>query len=119
MTSWRDTILAAFVPQVSRLTLVADPDALLTEERLRLELRHRGFYLIEFSDPVEFRYAYESQYRSIWDRGDTNSLVVALRLPDSAIDTLPYDLLRAGKRLSFNMGSPVSQFQLPGSAIAR
>ena len=113
MTSWRDTILAAFVPQVSRLTLVADPDALLTEERLRLELRHRGFYLIEFSDPVEFRYTYESQYRSIWDRGDTNSLVVALRLPDSAIDTLPYDLLRAGKRLSFNMGSLFPNFSYP------
>ena len=36
-----------------------------------MDLRHRGFDLIEFSDPVEFRYAYESQYRSKWDRRDT------------------------------------------------
>ncbi|SCX35210.1 BREX-3 system phosphatase PglZ [Agrobacterium rosae] len=113
MTSWRDTILAAFVPQISRLTLVADPDAIFTDERLRLELLQRGFDLIEFSDPVEFRYAYESQYRSIWDRGDSTSLVVALRLPDSAIDALPYDLLRAGKRLSFNMGSLFPNFSYP------
>lgn len=60
MSSWRDTILNDFVPHVSKLTLVADPDSLLTEEKLALTLRGRGFDLIEFNDPVEFRYAYES-----------------------------------------------------------
>ena len=69
MRSWRESILNDFVPNVSKLTLVADPDSLLTEETLALELRSRGFELIEFDDPVEFRYAYESTYRSIWDRG--------------------------------------------------
>ena len=34
MSNWRDTILNDFVPQVSKLTLVADPDSLLTEETL-------------------------------------------------------------------------------------
>ena len=34
MSSWRDTILNDFVPGVSKLTLVADPDCLLTEEKL-------------------------------------------------------------------------------------
>lgn len=47
MSSWRDAILNDFVPDVSKLTLVADPDNLLTEERLALELRQRGFELIE------------------------------------------------------------------------
>ena len=70
MDNWRDAILNDFVPNVSKLTLVADPDSLLTEEKLALELRRRGFDLIEFNDPVEFRYAFESKYRSIWDRGD-------------------------------------------------
>jgi hypothetical protein len=113
MTSWRDTILKHFVPEVSRLTLVADPDALLTEERLALELRRRGFDLIEFSDSIEFRYAYESQYRSLWDRGEPTDLVVVLRLPDSAFDALPYDLLRAGKRLAFDLGNLFPHFSYP------
>ena len=69
MSNWREQILSEFVPQVSRLTLVADPDSLLTEEKLANELRRRGFDLIEFTDPIEFRYAYESGYRSIWDSG--------------------------------------------------
>jgi hypothetical protein len=104
MRSWRDAILNDFVPNVSRLTLVADPDCLLTEEKLALELRRRGFDMIEFNDPVEFRYAYESEYRSIWDRGEHTELVVILRLQDAEVGSLPYDLLQAGRKLSFNLG---------------
>lgn len=104
MSSWRDAILNDFVPNVSKLTLVADPDCLLTEEKLALELRGRGFDLIEFNDPVEFRYAYEAKYRSIWDRGEHTDLVVILRLQDAELESLPYDLLQAGRKLSFNLG---------------
>ena len=104
MSSWRDAILNDFVPNVSKLTLVADPDCLLTEEKLALALRGRGFDLIEFNDPVEFRYAYESKYRSIWDRGEHTDLVVILRLQDAELESLPYDLLQAGRKLSFNLG---------------
>lgn len=104
MSSWRDAILNDFVPNVSKLTLVADPDCLLTEEKLALELRGRGFDLIEFNDSVEFRYAYESKYRSIWDRGEHTDLVVILRLQNAKLEFLPYDLLQAGRKLSFNLG---------------
>jgi len=58
ISNWRDSILKEFVPNISKLTLVADPDSLLTEEMLALELKNRGFDLIEFNDPVEFRYVY-------------------------------------------------------------
>jgi hypothetical protein len=104
MNSWRNSILNEFVPKVSKLTLVADPDSLLTEELLALELRERGFDLIEFNDPVEFRFAYESQYRSLWDRGEHTDLVVILRLQDTELEALPFDLLQAGRKLSFNLG---------------
>lgn len=104
MSNWRDAILNNFVPNVSKLTLVADPDSLLTEEKLALELQGRGFDLIEFNDPVEFRYAYESKYRSLWDLGEHTDLVVILRLQDAELEALPYDLLQAGRKLSFNLG---------------
>ncbi len=104
MSNWRDSILDEFVPQVSKLTLVADPDGLLGEEKLALALRQRGFDLIEFTDAVAFRYAYESNYRSVWDRGDYTDLVVILRLQDITLEGLPYDLLQAGRRLAFSLG---------------
>ncbi|GKT10340.1 BREX-3 system phosphatase PglZ [Desulforhabdus sp. TSK] len=113
MSSWRDAILNDFVPNVSKLTLVADPDCLLTEEKLALELRGRGFDLIEFSDPVEFRYAYESKYRSIWDRGEHTDLVVVLRLQDAELESLPYDLLQVGRKLSFNLGDLFPNLSYP------
>ena len=113
VSSWRDAILNDFVPNLSKLTLVADPDCLLTEEKLALELRGRGFDLIEFNDPVEFRYAYESKYRTMWDRGEHTDLVVILRLQDADLEALPYDLLQAGRKLSFNLGDLFPAFSYP------
>ncbi|CAK0764137.1 BREX-3 system phosphatase PglZ [Gammaproteobacteria bacterium] len=113
MSSWRDAILNDFVPNVSKLTLVADPDNLLTEEMLAMELRGRGFDLIEFNDPVEFRYAYESKYRSTWDRCEQSDLIVILRLQDTELESLPYDLLRAGRKLSFNLGELFPNLSYP------
>lgn len=113
MSSWRDAILDNFVPNVSKLTLVADPDCLLTEEKLARELRGRGFDMVEFSDPVEFRYAYEAKYRSIRDRGGHTDLVVILRLQSAELESLPYDLLQAGRKLSFNLGALFPNLSYP------
>ncbi|NLE59479.1 MAG: BREX-3 system phosphatase PglZ, partial [Planctomycetes bacterium] len=104
MSSWRDLILAEFTPKVSRLTLVADPDGLLLEEGILEGIRERGFELIPFEDHIAFRYAYESKFRSHWDRGEHTDLVVVLRSPASDLDSLPYDLLQAGRKLAFNLG---------------
>ena len=113
MRSWRDAILNNFVPNVSKLTLVADPDCLLTEEKLVLDLHGRGFDLIEFRDPVEFRYAYESKYRLSWDQGEHTDLVVVLRLQDADLESLPYDLLQAGRKLSFSLGDIFPNLSYP------
>ena len=104
MRSWRDQILREFVPNVSRLTLVADPDGLLLEEDILAGIRQWGFDLIPFGDPIAFRYDYESKFRCRWDRGEKAELVVVLHAAASELDRLPYDLLRAGRRLSFSLG---------------
>ncbi len=111
--SWRDNILNEFVQGISRLTLVADPDGLLVEEKLTFELKERGFDLLEFYDHVEFRYAYEMNYRSIWDRGEQTDLVVVLRLQDSELGNLPFDLLQSGRKLQFNLGTIFPNFSYP------
>ncbi|MFC1705446.1 BREX-3 system phosphatase PglZ [Planctomycetota bacterium] len=104
MGSWRDAILREFTPQVARLTLVADPDGLLLEEGILRGIEERGFELIPFEDHVAFRYAYESRYRARWDRGELTDLVVVLRAAMSDLRSLPYDLLQAGRKLTFNLG---------------
>ncbi|MDA3917247.1 MAG: BREX-3 system phosphatase PglZ [Deltaproteobacteria bacterium] len=113
MDNWRDNILAEFIPNVNKLTLVADPDLLLTEEKLAIKLRDREFDLIEFNDAVEFRYSYESKYRSIWDKGNHTDLVVILRFGHSDINKLPYDLLQTGRLLFFNLGQLFPHMSYP------
>src|SRR5262245_24208023 len=111
--SWRDHILKEFTPQVARLTLVADPDGLLVEEGMMQAIRERGFDLITFEDPVAFRFAYESRFRSHWDAGLTADLVVVTRLAAHEMNTLPFDLLQIGRRLSFNLSDLFPNLSYP------
>jgi hypothetical protein len=113
MTSWRDQILAEFTPNVARLTLVADPDGLLLEEGILEGIRQRGFELIPFEDPIAFRYAYESKFRSRWDRGEATDLVVVLRSETSDLASLPHDLLQSGRKLAFNLGDIFPNLSYP------
>jgi len=113
MASWRDQILSEFTPQVARLTLVADPDGLLLEEGILEGIRERGFELIPFEDPVAFRYAFEAKFRSRWDHGEETDLAVVLRLASHDLDALPYDLLQAGRKLSFSLSNLFPNLSYP------
>ena len=104
MDNWRDQILAAFTPGVERLTVVVDPDGLLLEETILETLQARGFELVSFEDRIAFRFFYESRYRSHRDRGDLADLVVAVRGDASDLRAVPYDVLQAGRQLSFQLG---------------
>ena len=101
---WRDQILKEFTPKVAPLTLVADPDGLLLEEALLEAIRERGFELLPFEDHVAFRFACESGFRSRRDRGESTDLVIVLEAERHDLATLPHDLLRAGRQLSFGLG---------------
>ena len=108
--TWRDPILTQFtrdIASVARLTVVADPDELLTEPGVVAGIRRRGFEIISFEDHVTFRYAYERRFREVWDRGNGTNLVVVLRATRSDIRGLPFDLLQDAGRdrrlLSFSL----------------
>ena len=90
-----------FTPEiatVARLTIVSDPDRLLTEETILDGIRARGFDLIPFEDHVAFRYAYETRYRRAWDQGEQTNLVVILHTLHADVAKLPFDLLEWAQR---------------------
>ena len=103
MADWRGYILQHFQTPADRLTLVADPDGLMLEERLIATIHANGFHLLRFDDPIQFRYAYESQFRQKWDQGQDTELVVVLRSPEHDLRGLPYDLLQTGRQLTFRL----------------
>ncbi|MEI8716332.1 BREX-3 system phosphatase PglZ [Mesorhizobium sp. ISC11] len=108
--TWREPILAQFsldIASVARLTVVADPDELLTEQGIVDGIRQRGFEIVPFEDHVAFRYAYERRFREVWDNGNDTNLVVVLRAARSDVSSLPFDLLQHAERdrrlLSFSL----------------
>ena len=113
MSNWRDWILREFTPDVAQLILVTDPDGLLLEEGVLAGIRERRFELIPFEDNIAFRYAYESKYRSRWDRSEQTGSAVVLRCTAGGLDSLPYDLLQAGRRLSFSLGEIFAKLSYP------
>jgi hypothetical protein len=97
---WREYILKHFTPEIAaatRMTIVADPDHLLSEQECLDVLRARGFDMVPFEDHVAFRFAYESRYRQHWDRGSSTNLVVVLRTPREDVESLPFDLVEQAR----------------------
>ena len=113
VADWRDQILKEFTPRVARITLVADPDRLLSEEALLEAIGERGFELLPFDDHVAFRFTYESRFRSRWDRGDASDLVIVLRAESHDLAALPHDVLTVGRQLSFNLGELFPELSYP------
>lgn len=101
MENWRESILKEFIPQVARITVVADPDALISEEVIVQEIQSRGFDLVLFEEPISFRYLYESKYRLVWEKGQSDELVVLLR--DEGFNKIPYDVFSGARKLNFSL----------------
>jgi len=101
--SWRDPLLARFAPKAARLILAADPDGLLFEEEVQRGIRKSGYDLLLFEDPVSFRFAYESNYRARWLAGEDACVVVVVRGPAALLNQLPFDVLRTGVQMSFDL----------------
>lgn len=101
-SDWRSRILEPFVPNLARLTLVADPDGLLAEEGLRQAIQERGFEFLLCDDIIGFRYLFETHYREAWEQGNVHLVIPAQEA--EWLDQLPFDLLQAGRRLSFSLG---------------
>ena len=51
MSPWIDRILSKFPPDLSRLWVACDPDAVLLDEQILAVLRARGFEVMPFEDP--------------------------------------------------------------------
>ena len=101
MISWRDHILKEFPPGTAHLFLVADPDRLLTEERIAGVLRERGYDVLTYGDPVGFRFVYESRYRPIAAASAASPALIVRT--EGEIRVLPFDLLREGRVLEFGL----------------
>lgn len=106
---WRDAILVHFTPEIavfSPVTVVADPDRLLSEQQILSALRERGFEVVSFDDPILFRYVYESRFRGHSTEPHAPRLIVASADGDRVI---PFDIrscaVQVSRVLSFGLAA--------------
>jgi hypothetical protein len=98
MSKWYDTILSRFIPHVASITLVFDPDHILSEATIIQELKAKKFQLIFYEDALSFRYIYESQYREHLKELSNLGLLLVNQQGATASKTLPYDIVAGTDR---------------------
>lgn len=101
--SWHEYVLSQFTQQIAdvcRITVVSDPDNIFAERELLENLDSSGFEVVFFSDPVMFRFIYESRFRAVDSSCRVKCLVLISKLSRDEIGRLPFDVLDAAKRES-------------------
>ena len=53
---------------------------------------------------MAFRFTYETKYRTRWDQNESTEQGLILRIEAQDLHALPYDLLQAGRHLTFTLG---------------
>lgn len=106
MSQWINLILSKFPPDLSRLWVACDPDAVLLDEQILSVLRERGFEVIRFEDPVAFRTEFEERYRAAWDQGAPGAAAaLVLHVQRSEPAELPWDYLRQGRTVRLSLAN--------------
>lgn len=113
MSTWQSEILKGILHTETKLVVAADPDELLSEEKIQQELKEQHLEFITYEDPVVFRYEYESRYRSKWDTGQYTDKRVLLRVIDPDLNGIPFDILQAGYKVTLNLGNIFPRLSYP------
>lgn len=89
-------LLNLFPPHTHPLTLVSDPDGLLSGEAALVELARRGFTLIQAGDPVLLRHQVETARPFSTEQ----PVLIVTR---GRLEELPYDLWQPGHRVQLSL----------------
>ena len=106
MQTWRDQISKNFIPHTQTPVLAIDPDSLLSDEKLNLDIRSKGFEIIPFDDTIAFRLVHESKYRERIDRGVEIDLMILVQSTELEQHSIPFDVSVKCKKVSIQ-GSDV------------
>lgn len=91
-----NSLISFFPAHVHRLTLVNDPDGLLSSETTRAELARRGFVIIQENDPILLR----RRMSEVIAPSVEHPLLIITPGP---LSELPYDIWQPGYRLELSL----------------
>jgi hypothetical protein len=104
---WRQKVLENFNLEMHKLILVADPDGILKEESILGYLNSNDFEVLEYSDPVAFRYIYETEFR------ENKSRKLLVQVLGKNLKVLPYDVLQKGVSITLSLADFFPKLSYP------
>ena len=113
MKTWRDEVIGKLDASGDHLTVAADPDELLVEERMLQRIEELGFHLITFGDHAAFRFAFESSYRAQTDENGSTARRILIRVSATDPNELPFDILARSRRVSLSLGRLFPKLSYP------
>lgn len=102
LRNWRDRVLQILQEPLPTLLIVADPERLLLDEQILATLQRKGIELIEYEDPILFRYRFELTYR---EPLANKSVRLIIRTEQASTEELPYDLLQMGEQVEIHLST--------------
>ena len=91
-----EAILEQFPPHTHPLTLVSDPDKLLTGEEVFEALKKRGFQMLQGEDPIRLRLA-------VRDKKPFTAEWPTVIVTTGELASLPYDLWQQGRQITLSL----------------
>lgn len=83
------------------LSFIADPDGLLKDNELEKRLKDKNITVVEYREPMFFRYIYESKYSKLVEAKKINLAVIC---EAEVLNSIPYDLLVKGVGRHISVG---------------
>ena len=105
MSDWRQQVLKEIDSGDRRISLVFDPDELLLDEKVLAKIHAEGSELINYDDHVNFRFIFESRFRSKWDAGEDTEAHLVIRTDQKDDVALPFDIVSSSRRSSVDLAS--------------
>lgn len=103
MSNWREKIADRFIPGLKPIFAVADPDDLTRDPAMLRILENKGFEILFYEDPIQFRLSYEQVFRARYDAGDRVSLVIVFSPGKHDFEVLPMDVLEKAERVQLHL----------------
>ncbi len=95
---WRDKILSKLSYTTSQLYWVSDPDGLLREAEIIKRINRKGIEIVEYGDPIAFRFLYEQSFRE-----QNKNICILVDEENIELRQLPFDLISGSESIQLTI----------------
>ncbi|KGX84854.1 BREX-3 system phosphatase PglZ [Pontibacillus litoralis] len=110
MNDWREEVLKQFERPFSSVYIVADPDHLISDEKILSYLQKEKLHVVDIKDTIDFRYIFESKFR---EKLQDSKEYLVIRTFSRDFTSIPYDFLQIGHQINVSLADVFPKLSYP------